>query len=366
MAQVDRPYPLFTAPGLKAWRRYLRQKYTVFVDESFERFLKMTEVDSRYGYFSYGGVGVPAPEYGGLKSDLATVLSDYLALVPAGEVEFKHAEFKRIPYGERRALAMRIREALWARGGFVSGFYTPSRSYVMERVRDAVMFEREEVPEDTTDLYRAGVQELEEMYFAKGQKSDLLAQLLLLPVSGWAHMLAFLKCPFRVIYDPREPDEDASVKEKIDGMREAMAILSPEVEGLFLGLEIDRKSEDEVGLQLADLMAGETREFFRAYPDMMVHGATRKIITQLSDEEFEAWDVAYPKGHPPLPNKIGAITKMPKKLAMRFLDDDPSGRTVLNCFAPLLTAGSITCFSSTGNPRHIMPFIRAVLDQSDR
>jgi hypothetical protein len=41
--------PLFAAPGLKSWRRYLRQEYTVFVDESFERFLKMTEVDSRYG-----------------------------------------------------------------------------------------------------------------------------------------------------------------------------------------------------------------------------------------------------------------------------------------------------------------------------
>jgi len=57
----------------------------VFVDESFERFLKMTEVDSKYGYFAYGGVGVPAGDYDALKSDFEPIFQDYLKLVPGGE-----------------------------------------------------------------------------------------------------------------------------------------------------------------------------------------------------------------------------------------------------------------------------------------
>ena len=60
------------------------------------------------------------------------------------------------------------------------------------------------------------------------------------------------------------------------------------------------------------------------------------------------------------------MAKMPRDLAIKFLDDDPRGRSVLNYFSPLLTAGSLTCYSSTGNPRHVMPFIRAILDQCDR
>ena len=58
MTQIRRPYPLFTAPMRGIWAQYAGQEYTIFVDESFRRFLKMTEEDSRYGYFSYGGVGV--------------------------------------------------------------------------------------------------------------------------------------------------------------------------------------------------------------------------------------------------------------------------------------------------------------------
>ena len=90
------------------WNRYARQEYTVFVDESFNRFLKVTVADSRYGYFSYGGVGVPSSEYASLRIAIAPILGDYLKLVPGGETEFKHSMFKRIPYDDRAMLADRI------------------------------------------------------------------------------------------------------------------------------------------------------------------------------------------------------------------------------------------------------------------
>jgi hypothetical protein len=68
----------------------------------------MTRVDSRYGYFSYGAVGLSSAEYDGFKADLAPVLTDYLSLAPGGDRGFKHTLFKRIPYAQRRDLAERI------------------------------------------------------------------------------------------------------------------------------------------------------------------------------------------------------------------------------------------------------------------
>jgi hypothetical protein len=58
-------------------------------------------------YFSYGGVGVPA-EYASLRMATAPIIGDYLKLVPAGDIELKHTEFKRIPYTEGRLWAGRI------------------------------------------------------------------------------------------------------------------------------------------------------------------------------------------------------------------------------------------------------------------
>jgi hypothetical protein len=347
------------------WRRYARQEYTVFVDESFSRLLRMSIADSRYGYFSYGGVGVPTSEYASLRIAIAPILGDYLKLVPGGETEFKHSEFKRIPYDARSALAERLGRALCAHGAFVSGFYTPGQSFVMEQVRDAVMYE-EGLPDDTTALSEAAVEELRGRYYAQAEKSELLTALLTLPVSAWANMLAAFDCPFRVIYDPRERQEDLSVKARIEGLKEVMERMSPAIKGLFLGLDVGSRSETEPGLQLADLVAGETREFHAAFPEMMSHGATRKIISQESAEEFEAMDILQMEGVPPMPYKVGAMTEMTEAMIARFAQPDPQGRTVMHQFSPLLVSGSLTGYSTTGNPRHVMPFIAGILDQCDR
>src|SRR5688500_759457 len=138
---------------LHVWKRYVKTEYYVFVDESFRRFLNMTDVDSRFGYFSYGGVGVPLIEYDSLKISLAPIVVDYLKLVPQDETELKHTHLKRVPYHERMAIVERISRALVKHGAFVSGFYRPAQSLVMESVRDAIMEEHDSLPEDTIDLY---------------------------------------------------------------------------------------------------------------------------------------------------------------------------------------------------------------------
>jgi hypothetical protein len=292
----------------------------------------MTEADSKYGYFSYGAVGTPVTEYDALKAELKPIFADYLKLVPGNENEFKHADFKRILFTDRGAIAERIARALVDRGGFVSGYCVPPQSFVMEHVRDAVMEERDALPDDTTQLYREAVEDLRQMYYSKGEKSELLSALLTLPISACAHMLGALNCPFRVKYDPRERREDLSVRDKIEGLSQVMARMSPQVRGLFRGLDVSTSSDVEIGLQLADLVAGETREFLAACPEMMTYGATRKIISQESNEECEAIDVVEMEGTPPFAYKVGAMSEMTEGMLDRFLRPDSGGRSVFHHF----------------------------------
>ena len=72
------------------------------------------------------------------------------------------------------------------------------------------------------------------------------------------------------------------------------------------------------------------------------------------------------EGVEPFLYKFGAMTRMPQAMARSFVRPDPGGRTVFHLFTGLLTSGVLTCYSSTGSPRHVMPFIHAVLDQCDR
>src|SRR5207249_2636015 len=130
--QVDFRYPLRSCPGRARWERRRGNNYLVFVDESTNRFFNL---DSHYGFFCHAAVGIPEPEYPQVVERLGPVFEQYRKIVGPRETEFKHREFRRIPHAERFALATQIAGVLRDSGGFVSGFYTPTESFILERVR---------------------------------------------------------------------------------------------------------------------------------------------------------------------------------------------------------------------------------------
>src|SRR5205807_3206273 len=100
------------------------------------------------------------------------------------------------------------------------------------------------------------------------------------PVMAFVYFLTAFKCDFRVVYDPRNTDEDMAVKNSIEGLM--ASIRNAEKLGIrstFLGLTIDTPSHVEVGLQVADLVAGEVRRFFRFNPDLLTSGSDLTLIT---------------------------------------------------------------------------------------
>jgi hypothetical protein len=61
--------------------------------------------------------------------------------------------------------------------------------------------------------------------------------------------------------------------------------------------------------------------------------------------------------------KTGAVTRMTPGIQRRFSRQDSEGRTVLPLVRELLAAGILTCYSSWGQPRDLMPFEGIIWDQ---
>jgi hypothetical protein len=358
--------PLHNCPGFSVWRRYEGSKYLVFVDESF--FMFFDEMTAQGGYFCHSTVGLPENEYAAIVSDLGVVLREYQQLV-AGATEFKHSEFKRLELRPRRRIALALRDALLPHGCFIGGFYTPVRSYVLEQVRTTLLLGRsgDEIPDDLSVVYPQAVKDLKACRDGPGD-SDIISRLLQVPMASVGNLLASLSCPFEVIYDPRGKKEDKAVRAGVseymrifDALKSAPPLgLRTDVNDHFKGLRYDKTSDQELGLQVADLMAGEVTAFLRANPELMSFGANKRLVTQTSHERLSAVETI--EG---MLFKTGTYHKMPLALSKRFFKPDSNGRTVFHYFTAGLASGTLTCYSGWGQPRHLMPFDRLILDQID-
>ena len=351
---VPSPHPI--PPAYPIWEARRGQTYVVFVDETFSQFFELKE----RGYFCYGAVGVPERAYELIRAQSETMLARYCESVGFRAREIKHREFKRIQFTERWALAATISQVLESHGGFVCGFYTPARAFLLEHVRVNIMDDLPAIPVEHDELLAKAAAEVEKSWKGPGQ-SAVLEQLLALPLSSALHAMSGLDCKFRMVYDSRETKEDRAVKAAIEDLAERLPNVWEHMRGCFLGFDEDGNSETEIGLQLADLVAGETRAFLEANPDLLQHGASPRIITQASDEPFMAVEKIRGRNA-----KTGVVTRMPNALAQRFFRPDPRERSVFPNFANLVLAGVLSCYSSWGTPRNLMFFDKIIFDQTDK
>jgi hypothetical protein len=357
---VPQPKPLFTCPGLERWKTFRGQHWLVFVDESFDAFFEFRP----RGFFVHGAVAIPEREYAALSAKASKLLARYRRLTSPGAQEFKSTDFRHIAYAKRKSLAFAIRTLLQEHGGFVAGFYTPLRAFVLERVRTNLLDEADALPDPVTIEYGKAESQLKAEMRGPGQ-AGVVSKLLYLPIGGIANLLASLECDFTVVYDPRHPKEDRAVSVDVEAylklhesFRDIDGDIRADLHDRFKAFQYDRTSEQEIGLQFADLVAGEVRQFFVSNPDMLIFGASQKLITPTSREPImtatqigSTWF------------KTGVLHRMPTTLCRAFTGPDPAQRTVFHAFSDLLAAGILTCYSTYGQPRDLMPFLKAIWDQ---
>jgi hypothetical protein len=343
-----KPMPLAICRGRRIWEKFSNQEYLVFVDESFYRFFGF---DTPEGNFCHAAVGVPVNNYARLQRLLAPLVQDYnrevQGVLGQGGGEIKYSTLRRLPAPFQAKFVRTLVNQLKDTGGFVAGFYSSTRGMVMERVRTNLLDEAAEVPMDHAALYDAARLELLDQFQGVGQ-SGILTMLLLTPFASISSLLRSFDCTFRVRYDPRQGDEDRAVREALaDYMGRLVNV--PDLFGPvsnYLGMEANISSHDDLGLQLADVIAGEVRDFFRSNPDSLTESASLRLITPESDEPVQRFEKIGD-----LVFKKGVLTPMSEGLARKLVRKNPEN-PISYCY-PVLAAGMLTCVTDTGQLRDL-------------
>src|SRR5262249_44888655 len=127
----------------------------------------------------------------------------------------------------------------------------------------------------------------------------------------------------------------------------------------FLGLEIDKPSHEEFGLQIADLIAGEVRRFFRFNPDLLTYGSGLELIT-FGHQKGEIATVHEIDG---ILHKKGRLVKVPPFLLKKALT--ASEDCGFGYLRNMVGSGLVTCITEFGTERDIALFDDCFLDLCD-
>lgn len=352
--------PLLSAPNLKRWSEYSGEQYYVFIDESFFRFFDFKHPD---GNFVHGAFGIPAMEYAAFVSDIQPLLQEYYSKVPSRyrvtPPEFKSATFYRLDQAFRHKFAETLAATIRKKGGFVAGFFTSNRGFIMREIREDLPHSETEVPSDFAALYDSTVDAMNAEYTG-GRQAELVSWLIRQPTSAIAQFLTSFECKFTIVYDPRQKDEDAAVKADTEDFmntlnRFAEIGMKP---GTCIGFRSDKYSHEETGLQIADFVAGEVRRYFRYKPQLLSHEATLKLITPTSVEDI--------MGYVELGGntmKMGRFIRLPQQLQTLALK--PSDDVLLPYLKNVIASGTLSGVTEYGNLRLIHLFQGMVCDLLD-
>ncbi len=329
------------------------------MDETFRSFFGF---DSPKGYLCYAAVGIPEPEYKHFKRTAAAIFSRYEAYVVGDSGthlnEFKFEDFKQLPREQREKIAGTLGKAIKSYGGFVVAFYTHVAGVVMECVRSNLVGKAIAVPADHNVLYNNAAAELRREMEGVAQ-SKTIARILKLPLAGLAQFLSYFQCPFQLICDPRESKEDKAVLVAIDEFfRDHMTLAAPDQARSYEGMDNTRPSVSEMGIQMADLLAGEVRSLFQAHPALLNESSTPDLISSDSREDAEWWELSRGTNQ-----KLGSMAKISPELLHSLRE--PDGTNCLPLYRYSLAAGMLSCYTDIGQPRHIEVFEGNFFNQTD-
>jgi hypothetical protein len=348
-----------SSPATAGIRNHKNETYLVFMDETFRAFFGL---ERPKGYLCYSAVGIPENEYAYVTRSLARVFTKYEAYVVGDSgihlKEFKFEEFKKLQRDQREEIAGQIGKTIKLAGGFIIGFYTHVVGIVMERVRTNLIGEQTAVPDDHKSLYDQAAEEIRGELEGIGQ-AQMIAQILRYPLSAMCHYLEFYNCKFRVLCDPRESKEDKAVQVATDDyVRNHFGRALPKEAALYLGLDNTHPSHTEIGLQIADLLAGEIRSLFESYAELLTESSRLELVTGASREDVEWWETSLG-----LYQKLGHLTKISERLSRALAQTD--GTNCLPLYRHSLASGLLTCFSDLGQPRQIEVFEGNFFQQLD-
>jgi len=165
-----------------------------------------------------------------------------------------------------------------------------------------------------------------------------------------------------MIYDPRESTEDEAVKAQAE---DYMKLLSePTLKKALnistggVSLDTSSKSEDEIGLQIADIVAGEVRRFFRYNHELLTFGSSLTFVSSESEDELECFS--------PICGsllKSGRFIRTPKRIQKQHFDANE--QVFLPYLQNSIMSGALCCVTEFGQERVVRIFQGLLFDLCD-
>jgi|SRR6266852_1306739 len=179
-------------------------------------------LDDPNGNFCYLIHGLPASQISPYTVYHAQLLRKFqnLVVTKLGEPvppEPKSGLFRRLPFVERRKLALQMRNILRITNSFVIGEFQEVRGFVLESIRsDVVQADSEELPQNWQELYDKRRDQLAKTG-AQGAagRSPILSRLLSLPTIAATNYVARRSLSFSITLDPRGGVEDERLADAI-------------------------------------------------------------------------------------------------------------------------------------------------------
>jgi hypothetical protein len=340
-----------------------RPHYELYVDESFFRFWGLSDPDGNFCYVVYG---LPISQLTSLAVHHARLLKKFQDLVVAklGEpipLELKSSLFRRLPFNDRRRLALAMRHTLKTTNSFIVGEFQEVRGFLLESIRsDVVQAGGTALPQNWQELYDIRRNQLANTvaHGAAGQ-SPILSKLISLPTIAATNYIARRASSFSITLDPRGGIEDERLEDAIRTYTiTVLEKIQQEGADKFKSVRHDLASEAVPGLQIADILAGEVRNWFLANREFLDFNSGKPLVTSATANighlmQIKDRVVSKPERHAHLPP--GLVRRMYRT----------AENSTLPFFRQLLAKGLLSCVARWGEYRHIDFERRIIIDSPD-
>jgi hypothetical protein len=333
------------------------------VDESFFEFWGFRRPD---GNFCYVVFGLPVEQLAILEARHGDLLDDFKKafvseLKEPEPIELKSSSFRRLGPRMRRRFGLRLRDLIEEIHGFIIAEYSEVRGFVLESIRSDLLDQAAtDLPQNYDELYMARTKELSDLIRQeKAGQSPTLRKLIELPTSALAFYLVPKTNSYEVLLDPRGSTEDANIAKMLrETTLEVINNVQRDNPAKLKQVRFDIPSEKAPGLQVADILAGEIRQWFLSNPELLTFSSSRRL---LRDSELPQ-----ARGR----NQYGEIVVKPQRtvalppgLERKLSRATPE--SALPYFRDSLANGLLSCLAYYGEFRHIDFANHQIIDSPD-
>lgn len=339
----------------------MNAEYTVFIDESFYQWFGLPTKESN---LCYGALSVPTErldELVAFENSVRQFAFDQLPEVEKakrGSAEVKYADFRHFPPEAIDIIGQKFGYFLAKNRAAIFGFFIAAQGF-MNYVLRSDYYDKADALRATTEVeHAAHLEKIRAEMLKKWEDAEHDIGLLTELYGPFFNFLVqyhgrSLKKTYRVVYDSRNPEEDAQLHRNAEQLASVADRLHPGTFAHYKGY-VGEKSHNSPGLRLVDWVAGEVRSFFYRNPAVLS-----------GDSKF---DILSPCCNP----RMILLDGKPAPYYRKGLSREASG-----CFDVIgkgfmlprikdsFAEGLLTCYATHGEARHISIRERAVYDMAD-